>query len=157
MTKEKVHFGLAAVILCVVLSWSQHVSGGSCPEPVFDNSTFVDKPVTFVRVSPTSKYLYPKDVFTAGAKYGMRICRDLGLQVATVNCIDEYWQVVNEVVDGKKLRKSDGKMALLVAGHLKRKGQAIATYVNPKSKEQVPFQMFNFATNKYFVSSAEDK
>lgn len=142
---------LSTLALFVISGY--HLSEAGCPEPVFDNSTFVSKPTTFVRVG-NSKFLYPREVFTAGAKYAMRICRDLGLQVAQVSNMEEYWQVIKEVVDGKKLRKSDGVMSVLVAGHLRRKGTPppVATWVHPKSKEIIPFQMFKLKDGKYFVS-----
>lgn len=88
-------------LLCALLTlaaFAVSVEGVTCPEPDFVQPD--EKPNKFIRVAPKSKYLLPKEIFTLNPRDARHACGAVGLQAATVNSVKEYWNVVNEVIDG---------------------------------------------------------
>lgn len=92
------------LIICSLICHSSATTttGLTCPQPDFSNLTYVPKTTKFLRVSAKSKFLFPQDVFQTFSKDAMQICRSIGLQSATIDNINEYWEVVRKVVDGNQ-------------------------------------------------------
>lgn len=138
----------AAVILFLATDVTH---GGTCPEPVYNDTDYVDGSVKFTRVSPTSKYLFPQEPFQVYTKKAMRICRSLGLHVGSMKNVEDYWHVVRDIVEAKKLLKNYENVDIVLDLHLRRSGNPLASYVNVRTKEPLTFHMFKLNGGGYFV------
>lgn len=60
---------------------------------------------TMKRISPVSNYMYPNHSLMVSPKNAVRICEELGLQVATVHSTKSFQFLMGEIMAGKDLVK----------------------------------------------------
>lgn len=68
----------------------------ACPVLEFNNRKYVQKITHFIQTAPSSKYLYPKEIFTTMPNHVPEICSELGLQPATIQTLADFKHLVEQ-------------------------------------------------------------